>query len=120
MEFRFSHNIPADTGMKLKLDYSRNLTMIFKEAYSNILKHANARTVAAHMEFGPAGELRITISDNGKGFNIANTSQGNGIRNMQNRATRMNGKMEINSSPGKGTEIIFTLKNLFTETHGKQ
>jgi ligand-binding sensor domain-containing protein/signal transduction histidine kinase len=120
LDFRFTHNIILARGLKLKLDYSRNLTMIFKEAYSNILKHSGASKVQIMMDAGPSDELEIFIRDNGKGFNPADNLNGNGIRNMHSRTTRMKGAMDVNSFPEKGTELHFIFKDLFIETHGKQ
>lgn len=54
------------------------------------------------------------INDNGKGFDAAAEHKGNGLKNIANRARRINGLLKINSSPGNGTEIIISLKDIFT------
>jgi signal transduction histidine kinase len=56
----------------------------------------------------------MTISDNGKGFSITNSSEGiklldgnrgNGLRNMQLRAAEMKGTLSLKSQPGEGTSV---------------
>jgi signal transduction histidine kinase len=45
----------------------------------------------------------MTISDDGCGFKEEQISAGNGLRNMQNRAKRLNGTLEIKSTANAGT-----------------
>jgi ligand-binding sensor domain-containing protein/signal transduction histidine kinase len=113
IDFKYSHNISAYRTLKLKLDYSRNLTMIFKEAYSNILKHSGASKVSILVNLSNASTLEISIHDNGRGFNTGIIQNGNGIKNMKNRASRMNGTMAVESALQKGTLITIHLKDIF-------
>lgn len=113
VEFNYNHNIKPFSPLKLKLDYSRNLTMIFKEAYANILKHARADKVEMIMELKDNNELKIVLRDNGKGFDPGAFNNGNGLRNMNNRVERMHGTFNVNSITGKGTEIIIELTHIF-------
>lgn len=80
IDFNLVHNIAASPALKLKLDYSRNMIMIFKEAYNNILKHAKAAVVSVDIELNSEKELRIIIRDNGVGFNTELVKGGNGIK----------------------------------------
>jgi signal transduction histidine kinase/ligand-binding sensor domain-containing protein len=114
IDFYYAHNIPAVDQHKLKLDYSRNLTMIFKEAYSNILKHARAGKAVVNLCLDSDKQLEISIADDGKGFDSGLAGNGNGIRNMTNRVKRLNGQITIDTGLEKGTEIKITLKNIFT------
>jgi signal transduction histidine kinase len=113
VEFDFTHNIASYQDRKLKLDYSRNLIMVFKEIYNNILKHSNSRKVEVDINFTPGQELLIKVADNGKGFNGDANGKGNGLKNIRNRVSRLNGECEIKSQPGEGTVIIIHLKNIF-------
>jgi signal transduction histidine kinase len=56
-------------------------------------------------------ELRVTLVDDGKGFDIMNFNKGHGIDNLKVRAKRIGGTLEIASGEGKGTAIklIFPL-----------
>ncbi len=114
IDFNFTHNIKSINTLKLKLDYSRNLIMVFKEAYSNILKHSKATEVNISIEMNHNNkDLEIKISDNGQGFDSQIIQKGNGIKNMKNRAGRMNGEISVNSDIQKGTTITILLKNIF-------
>jgi signal transduction histidine kinase len=68
IDFNCAHNIKPGNPLKLKLDYSRNLIMVFKEAYSNILKHSKATKVGISLELINSKDLEIKIWDNGAGF----------------------------------------------------
>jgi two-component system, NarL family, sensor histidine kinase DegS len=56
--------------------------------------------------------LNLTIADNGKGFNSkigANgkpSGSGNGIVNIQERTSLINGEFKIETAPGMGTKIF--------------
>jgi signal transduction histidine kinase/ligand-binding sensor domain-containing protein len=112
IELEFTHNI-TNKGLKLKLDYSRNLIMVFKEIYNNILKHAKANVVKVNLNLTPENELRITIIDNGIGFDAEVVQKGNGLKNIKNRVNRMNGEVTITSSKTEGTRNTFLLKDIF-------
>jgi signal transduction histidine kinase/ligand-binding sensor domain-containing protein len=114
IELDYVHNVPSN-GPKLKLDYSRNLIMVFKEIYNNILKHAHATKVRVHLNLTSLHELEISIHDNGIGFPADIVQKGNGIKNIKNRINRMNGEVTITSSKAEGTEIKMILKDIFTE-----
>ncbi|MGZ4095191.1 MAG: ligand-binding sensor domain-containing protein [Bacteroidia bacterium] len=111
--FKFDHNLEGADNIKLKLDYSRNLIMIFKEVYNNILKHSQAHMVKARVELVGNKEALIMISDNGRGFDVSTEYKGNGLKNIQNRIKRINGTFTINSSANNGTEILISLKDIF-------
>jgi signal transduction histidine kinase len=113
VELRYTHNIPRDDYLKLKLDYSRILTMIFKEAYSNILKHAGANRVDVLMELRDDRTLIVKLRDNGAGFSKDHSSKGNGLKNMQNRVSRMQGSFQVNTNSSEGTEINIVLDDIF-------
>ncbi|HXB40587.1 MAG TPA: two-component regulator propeller domain-containing protein [Bacteroidia bacterium] len=113
VEFNFSHNLTEQRNEKLKLDYSRNLIMTFKEIYNNILKHSGAQKVSVDFVFEETNGLHIKVIDNGRGFNSGTEMKGNGLKNISNRVKRMNGECEIKPEPGKGAEITIILKNVF-------
>jgi ligand-binding sensor domain-containing protein/signal transduction histidine kinase len=114
IDFQYTHNITPETTLKLKIDHSRHLTMIFKEVYSNILKHSKADRVSISIHLHGQHDLELRIRDNGTGFDTTASQNGNGLNNMKNRAGRMNGSMSAISVPNHGTELHFFLKNIFT------
>ncbi|QJB31454.1 sensor histidine kinase [Chitinophaga oryzae] len=83
---------------------------IVQELLTNITKHATAGEVL--IQCSQLDDMfYITAEDNGKGFSMAGipAGKGIGIQNIRNRVAFLNGKMEIQSSPGKGTIINIEL-----------
>jgi PAS domain S-box-containing protein len=88
-------------GPSLKLSVYR----ILQEQLSNILKHSNAKTVSIGME--QTGEfLELRIKDDGVGFDPAEKRNGVGLQNIISRTELYHGKVIVNSSPGKGCELL--------------
>lgn len=95
---------------RLPMDVSRNLLMIFKEALNNALKYSEAKTVWIEPIMKRRNVLQLFIKDDGKGFDLQLYKKGNGINNMTIRAGRINGRLYVDSRPGKGTIISLTFK----------
>ena len=94
-------------SVKLPMEWRRHLILIFKEGMNNILKHAHCKNVTLSFNY-KNGILKINLMDNGSGFSENNHSNGKGLRNMQNRAESINGKIKIISNSGNGTTLKFT------------
>ena len=83
---------------------------IVQEALRNIVKHAEAAKVWVAIEFQD-GRTVITIEDNGKGFELPESTGGLsrlgklGVDGMMTRARLVGGKLTITSTPGSGTVI---------------
>lgn len=77
---------------------------IVQEVLTNVLKHAQARTVriATGTE---AGQVRVLIEDDGHGFDPARADGGRGLRHLVQRAARLGGRLVIDSAVGQGTRI---------------
>lgn len=95
---------------RLPMDMSRNLIMIFKEALNNCVKYAQARHISIEATLKGRGVLQLVMKDDGLGFDIQSVQKGNGLNNMQVRANRLNGRLYVDSRPGKGTIISLTFK----------
>jgi signal transduction histidine kinase len=89
------------------LDKNQKLTIfrIIQEALNNAIRHAKASTVTIHFELNDE-ELKITIQDDGIGFNKDSVKKGAGLKNIQNRIYLINGSYVIHSSPGNGCKIV--------------
>jgi signal transduction histidine kinase len=85
---------------------------IFQEAFGNILGHANANkiTVGCRQEYldGRPG-VRIEVSDDGEGFDLAIPPRGRGRKNMIERAEALGGRLGVYSSPGAGSSTVLWL-----------
>lgn len=91
--------------------YSRQLVLIFKEAMTNVLKHANASEVYFVLKL-KGNEFVIELKDNGQGLNTEKIGKGQGFKNMRSRASQINCQLDVQSNPQKGGTII-TLKGKF-------
>lgn len=80
--------------------------LICKESLNNSMKHAQASAVWVVCSFSSA-EVRIIISDNGKGFNKKEESSGQGLKNMEMRAKQIQAKIEVFQT--NGTKICLTI-----------
>ena len=80
------------------------LYRIVQEQFTNIIKYAEATEVDIELETTPK-LLRMVISDNGKGMDRTILTNGIGLRNIGSRISVFDGKMKINTSPGKGFEL---------------
>ena len=92
------------------MDMSRNLIMIFKEALNNALKYSHAHNITLEATMARKDVLNLLLKDDGSGFDVKGIKKGNGINNMHLRATRLNGRLYVDSNPGKGTIISLTFK----------
>jgi signal transduction histidine kinase len=100
-----------DNGVsRLSLEQARELFQVAREGLSNALRHAQASSITLAVEATDSGTVRLGISDNGHGFDIARSSPtGHGLRNMRARAKALGAEFHIDSSPGKGTSLSLLL-----------
>jgi signal transduction histidine kinase len=83
------------------------LYRIVQEALHNALRHAHADEAKVRMEWLD-DRLRVTIRDNGSGFDPEQAASPTslGLLSMRERAAAIGGTLEIASKPGMGTAII--------------
>ena len=82
-----------------------NIHRIIQEAIHNSLKHASATEIKVIIE-QLKEQLKITISDNGKGFEMHTVRNGNGIANMNKRSKNIGGELAFVSETNKGSQVI--------------
>jgi ligand-binding sensor domain-containing protein/signal transduction histidine kinase len=91
----------------LSAEFRRHFLLIAKEAVNNIARHSGA--TEAHIDFAlDTRRLRLRVSDNGRGFDLAACQPGNGLANVRRRAAWLGGTLELRASPGEGTVITVT------------
>jgi alpha-galactosidase len=100
--------------IRLSPTLRHHLFLVVKEALSNVLAHAAATTVRLSMSLED-DQLRIVISDDGKGFDTTAVGKtrlggGHGLQNMRSRLKQLKGTVEIESSPGHGTRVTVEVK----------
>lgn len=96
-------------NISLSPDLKRHIALIFKEGMNNSLKHSHSKVVSLESKI-QGEEVEIILKDDGSGFDLDRPCNGNGIKNMIKRANNIQGKLDINSAPGKGTKISFKCK----------
>jgi len=86
---------------------------IIQELVNNILKHAGATTALVQL-IRKEDTLSITVEDNGRGFNasILETSDGSGYLNLRSRVEYLNGTLDIQTGPDKGTSVNIEISNV--------
>ncbi len=101
----------VDESVLLKsigMQQRRDFFLIFKEAINNAAKYSNAATVNIELK-GLQGNVLLTVSDDGSGFDTSRQTSSNGLKNIRTRAEALNGHVDIISVPGKGTTISFSM-----------
>jgi two-component system nitrate/nitrite sensor histidine kinase NarX len=81
---------------------------VIQEALTNVRKHGAATAVVVRISDDQDG-TRIVISDDGRGFDVAETLLGHdgyGLHTMRERMELVGGTLTIDSAPGRGTRII--------------
>lgn len=86
---------------------------IVQEALNNICKYAQATEVQVYLISTPTS-LALTIRDNGRGFNLKETTQGFGLQGMRERVSLMRGQFQVITEPGAGCciQINMPLRSL--------
>lgn len=87
-----------------------NIYRIIQEQLNNILKHAQANNVDIEL-YNVQDQVSLRLTDDGKGFDPRIRRKGVGISNIISRAELYNGKVEIESAPGKGCQLIVILNS---------
>ena len=97
-----SHDVPTALPTELSLSLFR----VVQEALRNATKHSGVKRFEVRL-WGSRGEIHISISDLGAGFNTetAMKSTGLGLTSMQERLRLVHGEISIKSQPGGGTTI---------------
>jgi PAS domain S-box-containing protein len=99
----------ADEKIDLSLEKETMLYYIAQEALNNIMKHADARSVTILLK-NRKTSVKLEVADDGRGFDPKATGKGGmGLKIMQERVAKVDGKLSISSIPGKGTKVIVTI-----------
>jgi signal transduction histidine kinase/ligand-binding sensor domain-containing protein len=88
-------------------EIEEELLRIAQEAANNANRHAQATEIRIALDYG-ASSLKLSISDNGRGFDFEEGYRKSGhwgLKNMQERAAQIGGKYKITTAVGQGTQI---------------
>ena len=88
-------------AIELPAEIERGLSLILREAATNIARHAEASTARIELLREPAG-VRLLVGDNGRG---GIGGDGNGLCGMRERVRALGGTLAIDSPHGGGTRL---------------
>ena len=94
-----SHGPVPEIGARAQAELLR----IVQEAMTNVRKHADATVVRVNVDTN--GDLRLTVTDNGRGFRPEKVSSGFGLESMRQRAAVIGAKLTVASEPQNGTRV---------------
>jgi signal transduction histidine kinase len=102
IDFR-SHDLPNPLPSP---EVSLSLFRVLQEALHNASKHSGVRHFEVELR-GRPGEIDLTVSDSGSGFDVheAEEGRGLGLTSMRERVKLVNGELSIESQPNRGTTI---------------
>ncbi|MBQ4335146.1 MAG: sensor histidine kinase [Myxococcaceae bacterium] len=101
----------------LRNDAQLTIFRVLQEALNNARKHAEATELRVELVFDESA-LRLTIADDGKGFDPKAPKRGHyGVTTMRERAAKVGGETTIDSAPGQGTRITLELPYLPPEVN---
>jgi signal transduction histidine kinase len=108
IDVRFSS---GEENYELNPEQATALFRIYQESLTNVARHSEATMVEGTLNVH-ADKLRLSISDNGKGFEVQNSGKKKslGLLGMKERAAIIGGNLEIVSSAGKGTEVYIEIQ----------
>ncbi len=100
------------TGVERRLEPYLEV-MIFRaiqELLGNAARHSQAASVKLHVDMGNE-MVRVSVDDNGRGFDPESALAGGslGLKLIKERVEMLGGKLDVDSSPGKGARIVFTV-----------
>ena len=84
-------------------DVEAALYFVALEALTNAQKHAGSATASVLLSAGD-GCLVLEVVDDGRGF--AGRRSGSGLQNMADRMAAVGGRLDIDSTPGRGTRVV--------------
>jgi signal transduction histidine kinase len=96
--------VDADDIGRLPGELEATVFFCISEAITNAAKHAPGRQVFVNLGRSN-GDLVFSVRDQGEGFDRTTIKAGSGLRNMSDRLDAVGGAIEIDSAPGRGTQI---------------
>jgi two-component system sensor histidine kinase DesK len=104
----------AATTVKLPAMQESVLSLAVREAVTNVVRHAQARTCRMRLE-QENGNCRLEIQDDGRG---TSNGEGNGLRGMRERVEMLGGTLQRNTESGTTLTITLPLKGAMANAEG--
>jgi signal transduction histidine kinase len=94
-------------AQRLAPDLETAVYRIVQESLTNARKHGDARRAVVEVREADS-TVRVTVRDDGVGFDAAEPTTGFGLMGMRERAELLEGRVEVHSLPGQGTTVEAT------------
>ena len=104
----------AATTMKLPAVQESVLSLAVREAVTNVVRHAQARSCRMRLE-QQNGSCRLEIQDDGRG---SSNGEGNGLRGMRERVEMLGGTLDRSTEAGTTLTITLPLKETVSKSEG--
>ena len=106
---KVSLNGPVDS---IREDVAAHVLSVLWEGLSNALRHSGADDIQVTVAVGAdaavgRGQVQLVVTDNGRGFN--EPGHVSGLANMRHRAELLKGNCVIDSAPGRGTSVTWSV-----------
>jgi PAS domain S-box-containing protein len=102
----FTLELDPSAAQQLTDEQSVHLYYMAHEAISNCFRHANARSGRLSLQ-GCGRSIRLKVEDDGIGFDTQDAmGRGHGLQNICMRVRTLDGHVQIESAPGRGTRIV--------------
>ncbi|MFY0630307.1 MAG: tetratricopeptide repeat protein [Flavobacteriaceae bacterium] len=107
IQFKFNSSVDSNTVFTSVI--GMNLFRVIQEGINNAIKHSEANEIEINARQEDQ-QISIEIKDNGKGFDKENFEAGNGLANIENRISTIQGTVSIETELEKGTIIIIKIE----------
>jgi len=101
----------SGVARRLTADAEKGLFRIAQEAAANAIRHADAHQICILVAFD-RDHVRLTVTDDGNGFDPMRASDGFGLTSMRERAAQIGSELRIESRPRAGTTVTVSVSTL--------
>lgn len=108
-DIRFRANNSVREKVKLPYGFSREVNLILKEVMTNTFKYSEARNATLSLQRSGLG-FELDFEDDGIGFDLSETGKSNGLKNIRERADKVQAVLRIHSKEGSGTKISLSFQ----------
>jgi signal transduction histidine kinase len=100
--------VDGEETRRLDAERRQHVLQIFREALTNVARHAYAQQVAIRLEY-MSDAIRLSLADDGIGLSSIPSGDGHGLRNIRERTRLLNGSLDIDTAPGEGLTLVLTV-----------
>jgi len=99
---------------RLWMEIKINVIRIIQESLKNSTTHGHSENIKVAFDL-QGDKLKVTIADDGIGFDVNKGKKGIGLKNIASRVEKIKGTLTVDSTKGKGTTIVVTIPCKYEE-----